>query len=405
MWKRIVAWHRKWEEEQLRMLEDPSRAADLAPGHRRRAAEKLARLSPVERSQLHEFALKYRGLAGWVAFGKLLLLSTATGVALHLVFPGKSLLTHILLVDAVALAAGFSYLVAYFNYRRMVGKSLGIIVVLSLIASLGALTGAGMAAHDQGIGMAQAMETRWLKALLMGAGAGLLFAGPMAVVGALRNQQYQALTARLELDAERHRAARELSESHLRMLHAQIEPHFLFNTLGAVQQLAEKSAPRAAELTANLIAFLRASLAEMRSERVTLEADFGLVEAYLQVMAARLGERLHYQITLPPELAPTSVPSMMLLTLVENAIKHGIEPALRGGSVFVSARRVGAMLRLSVRDSGAGMAAQPGAGDGLENVRRRLELIYGGQAALSVTEAGEGGVLADIVLPAAEASA
>jgi LytS/YehU family sensor histidine kinase len=295
--------------------------------------------------------------------------------------------------------AGFSYLIAYFNYRRMVGKGLRITVILMLVASLGSLAGAGMAAREHGLAVGEALETRWLKALLMGAGAGLLFAGPMAMVGALRNQQYQALTAKLELDAERERAARELSESHLRMLHAQIEPHFLFNTLGAVQQLAEKGAPRAAELTANLIAFLRASMAEMRSERVTLETDFGLVEAYLQVMAARLGERLHFQLTLEPGLAAVSVPSMMLLTLVENAIKHGIEPSLRGGSVGVSARREGAMLRLSVRDSGAGMAAQPGAGDGLENVRRRLELIYGGQAALSVTEAGEGGVLAEIVLP------
>ncbi|UUZ51777.1 histidine kinase [Massilia sp. B-10] len=120
----------------------------------------------------------------------------------------------------------------------------------------------------------------------------------MAVVGGLRNKEYEAITARLALDAERERAARELSEARLRMLHAQIEPHFLFNTLGAVQQLAEKESPRAAELTANLIAFLRGSLGEMRSERVSLAVDFGMIDAYLKVMAVRQGERLRFTLDL-----------------------------------------------------------------------------------------------------------
>jgi sensor histidine kinase YesM len=405
MWERIVAWHRAWEQEQVDVLQDPARADGLAPGYRRQMAEKIAELSPVERRQLHDFVLKYRGRRGHLALARMLLIASAGGVVLHLIFPARTLLSQILLADAVALAAGLAYLIAYFNYRRMVSKSLRICAVLMLCAGLGALAGATQDAHEKGISLAAAIETRWLKALLMGAGAGLFFAGPMAMVGALRNQQYQALTAKLELDAERHRAARELSESRLRMLRAQIEPHFLFNTLGAVQQLAEQGAPRAAELTANLIAFLRASLADMRSERLTLAADFALVDAYLTVMAARLGARLDYQLALPAALAQTSVPSMMLLTLVENAIKHGIEPALRGGSIVVAAERQGDRLRLSVQDSGVGLAAEPGSGDGLDNVRSRLQLLYAGQAELTVAEAGEGGVLAVITLPLASGEA
>ncbi len=401
MWNRIVAWHTGWEEEQIRLLEDPGYAESLPPGLRRRMADKVARMSPVEREQLRAFGAAYRGRAGYVVTGKLLLLLTALGCALHLVFPSDALLGQVLLANGIGLLAAFAFMIAYFNYRRMVGKGLRITLILVLCAMLGSLIGAGLGAHEKGISLSMAMETRWLKALLMGAGAGLLFAVPMAVVGALRNQQFQALTAKLELDAERHRAARELSEARLRLLHAQIEPHFLFNTLGAVQQLAEQGAPRAAELTANLIAFLRASLAEMRSERVTLAADFALVEAYLQVMSARLGSRLHYRLALPNALGAASVPSMMLLTLVENAIKHGIEPALRGGSIHVSARRDGERLRLSVHDSGAGMADLPGAGQGLENVRNRLQLMYAGQATLSVQDGAGGGVLAEIVLPCA----
>ncbi len=169
--------------------------------------------------------------------------------------------------------------------------------------------------------------------------------------------------------------ALEESEARLRMLNAQIEPHFLFNTLGAVRQLAEQGAPLAAELTANLIAFLRASLAEMRSEKVTLRADFALVEAYLKVMQFRQGSRLSYSLDLPEDLADCSVPSMMLLTLVENAIKHGIEPSLRGGHIGVRAALEHGALKLTVRDSGAGMSDTPGSGEGLDNIRKRLQII------------------------------
>ena len=399
MWKRIVDWHRAWEEEQLRVLEDPAQAGTVPAGYRRTLANKAACMSPIERAQLRQFALTYSGWKGYAAFGKLLLLFNAAGAILHLVFPAKGLVVMLFAANVVGLAGLLTFMVAYFNYRKMVGKSVRIALILIVCASAGALAGASHAAHEKGISFAEALETRWLKAMLMGAGAGLLFAVPMAVVGSMRNQQYHALAAQLELDAERHRAARELSEARLRMLHAQIEPHFLFNTLGAVQQLAQKDAPRAAELTANLIAFLRASLDEMRSERVTLAADFGLVEAYLQVMAARLGNRLRFELALAPELRAATVPSMMLLTLVENAIKHGVEPALRGGAVLVSARQEGGMLRLSVRDTGAGMAAVPGAGHGLENIRSRLQLMYSDDAALTVAEAADGGVLAEIVLP------
>ena len=230
-------------------------------------------------------------------------------------------------------------------------------------------------------------------------GVAALIAVPLALVGALRNQQFETLTAKLALDAERDRAARELSESQLRLLRAQIEPHFLFNTLGAVQQLAEKGAPMAAGLTASLIDFLRASWAGMRSERATLRADFQIADAYLKVMQTRMGERLHYSLDLPEALAGVSVPGMMLLTLVENAVKHGIEPSLRGGAIAVSARRLDGALRIRVQDSGVGMKAVPGAGEGLANIRKRLQLGYGAAASLSVEGADEGGVLAEIVLP------
>jgi len=187
----------------------------------------------------------------------------------------------------------------------------------------------------------------------------------------------------------------------LRLLRAQIEPHFLFNTLGAVQQLAEHGAPRAAELTAHLIDFLRGSMSDMRSEQVTLETEFGLVESYLRVMQIRLGERLRYRIDLPPALAATPIPSMLVLTLAENAIKHGIEPSLAGGEIVVDAHDDAGTVRIGVRDSGVGMSDTPGAGTGLDNVRHRLRLAYGEGACLLLSEA-EPGLLAEISIPCKE---
>jgi sensor histidine kinase YesM len=234
---------------------------------------------------------------------------------------------------------------------------------------------------------------------------------PLAIVTSWRNRQYEALTRQLQQDAERDRLARELSESQLRLLRAQIEPHFLFNTLGAVQQLAEQGAPgaaRAAALTADLIAFLRASLAEMRSEQVALQSEFEMVAAYLRVMQARMGSRLRYALDLPAEFAQTTIPSMILLTLAENAIKHGIEPSLRGGEITMSAQQVDGMLRLRVQDTGMGLPEHgtvqaPEGGLGLENVRSRLRLSDP-SASLSLRDGEEGGVIADILLPIKTAS-
>jgi sensor histidine kinase YesM len=233
----------------------------------------------------------------------------------------------------------------------------------------------------------------------------LALAVPMLTIGVWRYRQYETLTEQLQREAESERLARELSESQLRLLRAQIEPHFLFNTLGAVQQLAQHGAPRAAELTANLIDFLRSSMQDMRSEHVSLAAEFCLVESYLKVMQVRLGERLRFSLQLPRALEAVQLPTMILLTLVENAIKHGIEPALRGGEVAVSAQAVDGTVRIRVQDGGVGMStidassnSTDGGGTGLDNVRHRLRLAYGGAAGLALQD-GDPGLVADVTIP------
>lgn len=399
MWTRLTKWYKDWEAEQLHVLAHPQAAATVAPGYRRYVAVKLAELSEVERMQLRAFSLKYHGWRMWAALARLMVVFTLAGGLVYLAWPKQGLLSILVTANIFGFVGLLILSAAWFNYRKVVGKVYRVIAVTALCGGLGAVVGMTQAALEKGHTFSQALDKMFPTLLYIIIGILAVLVLPMVVVSMLRNKQYEMLTAKLEVDADRQRMARELSEARLRVLSAQIEPHFLFNTLGAVQQLAEQGAPRAAELTAHLIAFLRASLDEMRSERVTLKKDFALIGSYLEVMKARLGSRLDYALTLPAHLAADSLPSMMLLTLVENAIKHGIEPSLRGGTIQVSASTDGGLLRIRVQDSGAGMSVTPGAGDGLDNIRKRLQLCYGDAARLSLEDADDGGFVADILIP------
>jgi signal transduction histidine kinase len=399
MWKKMIAGYRSMEDESLAVLADPSLADTLPPGIRRIIAQKLAALTPFEREQFRAFSLKYYGAKMFTAIGKLVLLCTVAGVIAHVAYPKLSLLFMIGTANVIGITAIFAFIGAWYNHRALLNNKWKAIMTILACSTLGNIAGASVAGIEKGRSAMAILER--LPPVILGTSAGMvvcLFL-PLAVVVLMRDKHYQAWNAQLQLEAERERAARELSESSLRLLRAQIEPHFLFNTLGAVQQLAEQGAPRAAALTANLIAFLRASLSEMRTERVSLRSDFKLIESYLDVMKTRLGERLQFSLALPEPLVDVSVPSMMLLTLVENAIKHGIEPSLRGGAIHVTAARDGDRVRVRVQDSGVGMGAIPGQGHGLENVRARLALLYGKDATLSLSDAEPQGLIADVEFP------
>ena len=414
MWKKFAGWYRCYDDETLRVLAHPDTAAQLPQGWRRWVALRLITLTPIERQQFHDFMLLYRGAGFYIAAARLMLLFSLIGVALHWLLPDKVGWTRaVVLSNVLGLAMAWGVLGVWFNYRKLAQRKLKVLLLLLVPALAGVAIGVLRAMLEGHASLGAALERGARVGGWAALTAGLVYMVPITIVAIWRNRQYEALALRLQQDAERDRLARELSESQLRLLRAQIEPHFLFNTLGAVQQLAEQGADGAAQaaaLTANLIAFLRASLAEMRADQVPLQTEFDVVQAYLQVMQVRMGARLAFRLDLPPALAQTPVPSMILLTLVENAIKHGIEPSLRGGEIVVSAMLDGdGAMRLRVRDSGVGLspgaASAPGGGLGLENVRRRLQLAAAA-ASLHVQNGEEEGVLAEIVLPVhAKASA
>jgi hypothetical protein len=206
-------------------------------------------------------------------------------------------------------------------------------------------------------------------------------------------------------------SARRLAlENQLRLLESQLEPHMLFNTLANLRVLIGLDPPRAQAMLDRLIAYLRATLAASRERTHPLATEFDRLADYLALMAVRMGPRLQYTLDLPDSLKQHPVPPLLLQPLVENAIKHGLEPQVEGGRIEVSAARHGALLRLEVRDTGAGLAAPSGparayAHFGTRHIAERLQAMYGAAATFTLAPAGDarGGTLARIDLPLAEA--
>lgn len=205
----------------------------------------------------------------------------------------------------------------------------------------------------------------------------------------------KALLAKAEAERERERSRvaelqRQASDAQLRSLQAQIEPHFLFNTLANVVSLVDVAPDKARLMLERLIDLLRASLAASRSDRTTLGQEAELVAAYLDILGIRMGERLRYTIDVPAELAGAPIPPLSLQPLVENAIKHGLEPKVAGGSVRLVARNSGGTLQLDVEDDGLGFAPSVAGGVGLSNLRERLASHYGDRARIVIEDLGSG---------------
>ena len=213
--------------------------------------------------------------------------------------------------------------------------------------------------------------------------------------------QAEARAERAEGRAEREGLERQVAEARLQALQAQVEPHFLFNTLAAVEHLIETDPPRAGIMQRHLIAFLRGAMPRLRGAATTLGDEFELCRNYLAIMKIRLEDRLDYSMELAPDMKSLPFPAMMLQPLVENAIKHGIEPKVEGGSVRVSARIGAGRLRVTVADSGLGFAAAAtaGTGIGLNNLRERLTSLYGPRAALDIAPNAPTGTQATIEIP------
>ena len=238
-----------------------------------------------------------------------------------------------------------------------------------------------------------------VRGYVMVAMGGAIIATLFALSALYRDRDAHARAEALQFALERETLERQAATARLQLMTAQIEPHFLLNTLANVQELMESGSPRAVPMFRCLIAYLRAATPQLRSEAATLGDEEQLLRSYFELMLMRMSDRLSVCIDIDPDLRSMRFPPMALLTLAENAIQHGIDPGCDGGSIEVGADRVDSnTVRIWVADTGVGMSDGAGMGSGLTNLQTRLQAFFGPDARLELSEQSPHGLRADLHL-------
>ena len=339
-------------------------------------------------------------MLGWRRLRFTLAVSTLFGLFLSLLS-----FTATVIVVSRALMVGLAAMLAFGLFEqwprrlptwlaRAPLQLVGVAVVIPFAALLAYLVTTG--GHPQFATDEQRAMGYWLLTF-----TGVLFAPWIAVGAMLKQRDAFAREQALAFELERSQLERSALDARLRLLQAQVEPHFLFNTLANVQALVDAGSPQASRVLASLIAYLRAAVPRMHDPATTLGQELQLVRAYLELMQMRMPDRLQFSLRVAPEANDMRCPPMTLLTLVENAVKHGIDPGEAGGRIDIDVSiREG---RCYVRVSDTGIGLQPtsdGLGTGLSTLRERLQLTFGSDAQLRLSEVEPHGVRAELDFPA-----
>jgi sensor histidine kinase YesM len=280
-------------------------------------------------------------------------------------------------------------------YRAVTRTSYQIMIIVGAVV-LGALAGTLLGAAANGfspIVFLREYDGLFVQIVLIG----LLF-------GAIVSYVFISLARISEEKMKRLDLEKNAALTELKLLQSQMEPHFLFNTLSTVMSLMDSDTEKARRMLESFTAFLRSSLLIARSPTITLAQEMDVVKSYLAVIQVRMGRRLAFRIDVPENLLDCSIPPLLVQPLVENAVKHGLEPSIGGGEVSLVAVRDNDAVRIVVADTGRGISEMgQGSGIGLSNIRDRLELMYGGRGRLVLEENSPRGVKATIEIPYASA--
>lgn len=332
----------------------------------------------------------------WQRQALLLSVNTAIALLLTLLMPHSSFREQFLISNAIGFSISNIYQLLCHSRLSRLKDYQRIVIAVPLGLLLGLKIGAWLGATDL---LAYAWQNPLQQWRLL-ATTGLIAVAASAFILSFS----YALVYKTELETERRQAAEAKqaeTAAQLALLQAQIEPHFLFNTLANVHSLIPRDAALAQTMLEHLNDYLRASLARTRKPRATLGEELALVTALLSIAKMRLGTRLSYRIEVDEALHGAMLPPLLLQPLVENALEHGIEPAVEGGEIRIVADRVAGKLRLRVFDSGLGLLEQQGEHDGigLQNIRQRLSSLYGDAARLALYPNLPHGVIAELQLP------
>ncbi len=359
------------------------------------AAKRLSADELGEALELDRYLKRHwlRLAAGYLAVTAVLTL-LLTGIKPSLPVGETFFLANVLIIATIVAIIG-----VWFGHRRSAGKSVWkLSVTVIAITCAGALTGALIGRTSKGETILSLGTAEIVRMLSVGLLTGIAVAIVLVGITVIRNRETRARQAALEAVAERERLEKRNREAELRLLQAQVEPHFLFNTLANLRHLVQKGSADALPMLDHLIDYLRTALPGIREEHSTVGREAALARAYLEIIRIRMGGDLSFEIDVPAALADRAVPPLMLMTLVENAVKHGIAPVGRG-HVRLAATAVDGRLAVRVEDDGRGLADDMKPGVGLANVRERIATLYGPDACLDLRAREGGGAVSILTLP------
>ncbi len=239
------------------------------------------------------------------------------------------------------------------------------------------------------------LEKSLFRSIILAITLGIIFSYFFISISRLRTSKEEIQQERIKRIA----VEKEALEANLRLLQAQIEPHFLFNTLSNILSLIDTNPANGKSMLLDLIHYLRTSLSRTFPDPITLGQEIDMIKAYLNIQKIRMGERLRFKIELPDAVRRHPFPPMLLQPLVENAVKHGLEPKVDGGEIMIKALEKDDLLRIEVMDTGNGFSSSHKAGVGIGNVRERIKLLYGEKGRLILEENKPNGVRAIIEVP------
>ena len=319
---------------------------------------------------------------------------TIIAILLTAINYGDTFLINFIISQCIGLSICTCVLIAlhFFPGDRPIWQTFRVAVALIT----GGLCGSYLGAIVSGLGPSILFEKATLFQLLT---IGVIFGSIITYFFTSRAQIADSEARIQEEKIKRLTSEKIAAEANLKLLQAQIEPHFLFNTLSNVLSLLDTDSAKGKSMLMDFIQYLRVSLSKIRDQKTTLGQEMEMIQAYLNIFKVRMGARLDYKIDLPEKLKANSFPPMLVQPLVENAIKHGLEPKIDGGEILISAEIKDGMLRLEVVDSGDGFIDGNNSGMGLSNIRERLQSLYGNNGRLILEENQPNGLKATIEVP------
>lgn len=333
-----------------------------------------------------------------VQLGYAVLFNTAIAVFLTLVFPEPNFFRTLLISQCIGLTIFGSFYIAG-HYVDL--KGIKIVFVLLIGATCGVALGFSLAAllFEQVALHVDMFEERHIYHLLFNLFLALFFGSIILYFFISRERHFEASHALKESQIKNLDHKKQIAETQLQLLQAQIEPHFLFNSLSNVISLIENEPEHAKQMLESLTRYLRASLSRSHDKNGNLKDELDLIENYLKIIQIRMGDRLHYQINVDPDLLGHIFPLMLLQPLVENAIQHGLEPLAEGGCVTIDINKNANSLKIQIIDNGVGLKGEQLKGYGLLNVRERLKTQFGDKGRLTLGDNSPQGVIVSIEMP------